>query len=111
MADAASVCVRRYMYVIKCTKHAIQYVGEMENAPHLRTNGHGSAIENRCQEKGVAKHLNSISHSIDDLSTYVAEKMHRENSVFRKAKESFWIRFLWSLASGGTDPRSPSCPL
>ena len=64
-------------------------------------NGHQSDIKNRRLEKLVAKHFKSVGHSLDDLSIFVVEKMHWEDASFRKAKESYWIRLLWSLASEG----------
>ena len=65
-----------------------QYVRETENVLHVRMNGHSSDIKHRRLEKPVAEHFNSTGHSLEDLSIYVIEKIHREEAIFRKAKEA-----------------------
>ena len=57
-------------------------------------------------EKPVAKHFNSMGHSLEDLSIYVIEKIHREEATFRKAKESHWIQTLRTLAPEGLNLES-----
>ena len=86
------------VYVIECTKCNKQYVGEMENALHIRMNGHRSDIKHRRLEKPVAAHFNSEGHSLQDLSIFVIEQIHREEASYRRAKESYWIQTLRSLA-------------
>ena len=49
----------------------------------------------------MAKHFNSTGYSLEDLSIYVIEKMHGEEAAFRKAKESYWIQTLRTLAPEG----------
>ena len=44
------------------------------------------------------KHFNSVGHSLYDLSIFVVEKIYWEDVSFCKAKESYWIRLLRSLA-------------
>ena len=91
----------RVVYVIECIKCKKQYVGETENALHIRMNGHRSDIKHRRLEKPVATHFNSEGHSLEDLSIVVIEQIHREEANFRKAKESHWIQTLRSLVPGG----------
>ena len=62
---------------------------------------HRSAIKHRRQEKPGAKHFNSMGHSLEDLSIYIIEKIHREEATFRKEKESHWIQTIRTLASEG----------
>ena len=73
-----------------------QYVGETENALHIRMNGHRSDIKHRRLEKPVAK-----GHSLEDLSIFVSEQIHREEANFRRAKENYWIQTVQSLAPEG----------
>ena len=89
------------VYVIECIKCNKQYVGETENALHIRMNGHRSDIKHRHLEKPVASHFNSEGHSLEDLSIFVIEQIHREEANFRKAKESHWIQTLHSLVLEG----------
>ena len=64
-------------------------------------NGHRSDINHQRLEKPVAQHFNSNGHSLEDLSVFVIEKIHREEATFHKAKESHWIRALRLLAPEG----------
>ena len=49
----------------------------------------------------VASRFNSEGHSLEDLSIFVIEQIHREEASFRKAKESHWIQTLRSLVPEG----------
>ena len=60
-----------------------------------------SDIKHRRLKKPVANHFNSEGHSLEDLSIFVIEQIHREEASFRKAKESYWIQTLRSLAHEG----------
>ena len=68
-----------------------QYVGETENALHIRMNGHQSDIKHQRLDRPVANYFNSEGHSLEDPSVFVIEQIHREEANFRKAKESYWI--------------------
>ena len=91
------------VYVIECKRCGKQYVGETENALHIhvRMNGHRSDIKHQRLEKPVAQHFNSNDHSLEDLSIFVIEKIHREEATFCKAKESYWIQTLRLLTPEG----------
>ena len=86
------------VYVIECNCCRKQYMGETENALHVQMNGHQSDINHRSLEKPVAQHFNSNGHSLEDLSVFKIEKIHREAATFSKAKERHWIWTLHSLA-------------
>ena len=92
---------RNVVYVIECKRCKKQYVGETENALHIRMNGHRSDIKHQRLEKPVAKHFNSKDHSLEDVSIFVIEQIHREDANFRKRKESYWIQILRSLTPEG----------
>ena len=77
-------------------------MGETENELHIRMNGHRSDLKHRRLEKPVASHFNSEGlRSLEDLSIFVIEQIHKEKANFRKAKESHWIRTLRSLVPEG----------
>ena len=42
-----------------------------------------------------------IPKALEDLSIFVIKQIHREEANFRKAKESYWIQMLRSLAPEG----------
>ena len=92
------------VYVIECKKWNKQYDGEMENALHMRMNGHQSDIKHQHLKKPVAAHFNSEGHSLQDLSIFVIEQIHREEASYRRAKESYWIQTLRSLAPEELSP-------
>ena len=64
------------VYVIECNKCKLQYAGKMENELHIRMDGHQPDIKHRCLEITVAKHFNLINHSLEDLSTFIIEKIN-----------------------------------
>ena len=100
--------------VLQCTKCAIQYVGETKNALHIWMSGHQSDIKNQHLEKLVAKHFNSIGHSLDDLSIFVVEKIYWEDPMFRKDKGSYMDQTSPVAGPKGTEPwsiRSLPCVL
>ena len=58
----------------------MQYVGETENALHIRMNGHQSDITMKMLDKPVATHFNQPDHSLDDLRVMWIEKIEDHNS-------------------------------
>ena len=97
----ANCQTKNVVYVIECTKCSIQYVGETENAVHVRLTGHWSDIRHKCMEEPVTNHFNSVDHPIKDLTFVVIEAIHREHTEYRRRKESHWIQMIRSLASDG----------
>ena len=97
------------VYLIECRQCAIQYVWETENALRVRLTGHRSDIRHWRIEKPVAKHFSLPDHSMEDLKVMVMsslwifsiEKIHREDSEYRKRKESRWIEMILSLTPDG----------
>ena len=80
------------VYLIECKSFAIQYVGETENVLRVRLTSHGSDIKYRRIEKLVAKYFSLPNHSMENLKVMVSEKIHREDSQYRKRKESPGLR-------------------
>ena len=88
MKATANCQTRNVVYVIECTKRFIQYVGETENALHVSLTGHRSDIRHKRMEKPVAKHFNSVDHSIKDLTIMVIETIHREDANIEEGKRA-----------------------
>ncbi len=59
--------------MISCRKCGVQYVGETENALHIRMNGHRSDIRTMKTDKPVAAHFCQPDHSFDDLEMRESE--------------------------------------
>ena len=72
------------VYVIECTKCSIQCIGETENALCVCLTGHRSDIRHKRMEKSVAKHFNSVDHSIKELTIMMIETIHREDTEYRR---------------------------
>ena len=98
MANCKMANVVHVIEYLKCKK---QYVGEIENVIHIQMNGHRSDIKHRHLDKPVANKFNFENHSLEDLSIFVIEQIHREEANFHKAKESYWTQMLQSLAPEG----------
>ena len=69
----ATCKTKNLVYLIECSRHSKQYVGETENALHIHLNGHRSDIRTKKTDKPVAEHFNSRGHSMEDLTITVTE--------------------------------------
>ena len=72
---------------ISCKKCGLQYVGETENALHIRMNGHGSNIRKKKTEKEVAAHFCQLDQTVEDLQVKETEKIHRSSTQWRRERE------------------------
>ena len=78
--------------VIECNECKKQYVKETEKELHVVMNAHHLYIKHWRLEKPVAKHFNSMGHSLEDLSMYVIEKAKKATG-FRLSKR--WSQKDW----------------
>lgn len=92
---------KNVVYMISCSRCDMQYVGETENALHVRMNGHRSDINTKKLEKPVAAHFNQPDHSLKDLKVMGIEKIHNNDTERRKLRERYWIFELRSLTPEG----------
>jgi len=92
---------KNLVYLISCRRCGLQYVGETENALHIRMNGHRSDIRTRKLDKPVAAHFCQSDHSAEDLEVRGIEKIYENNPEWRKHRESYWIFTLKTLAPEG----------
>ena len=82
------------IYLIQCLRCKKQHVGESEHSLCIRLNGHRSDKKNYQIEKPVAIHFSLVGHSMEDREILIIEKIHREDAVYRRRKESYWINTL-----------------
>ena len=94
---------KNIVYMISCNKCNKQYVGETENALHIRMNGHRSDITTKKLDKPVAAHFNQPDHSYEDLRVMGIEKIedHNNSRKRRKLRERYWIFELRTLTPEG----------
>ena len=90
---------RNLVYLIRCRRCGLQYVGEMGNPLHTRMNGHRSDIRTGKIDKPVAAHFTQPDHSLEDLQVMGIQKIYREDTTLRKLHESYWISTLGTLAA------------
>ncbi len=67
---------RNLVYLISCAKCGMQYVGETEQALHLRMNGHRSDFRTRKIDKPVAAHFCQEDYSLEELEVKGVEQIH-----------------------------------
>ena len=91
------------MYIISCDKCNMQYVGETENALHIRMNGYRSDITTKKLDKPVAAHFHQPNHSHEDMRVMGIEKIEDRNNSRkrRKLRERNWIFELRMLTPEG----------
>ena len=92
---------KNLVYLIECRKCRKQYVGETENALHIRLNGHRSDIRTNKTEKPVAEHFNLPGHYMENLTIMVIDKIGKDDVQLRRGRESYWIHHLRSMAPEG----------
>ena len=74
------------VYLIECSRCRTQYVGETENALHLRMNGHCSDYYRKSPDKPVVVHFNTQGHSFDDMKVMVIEIIGLALTTHRKRR-------------------------
>ena len=77
------------VYLIECLKCKKQYVGETENALHLRMNGRRSDYYRKLADKPVAAHFNEPCHSFEILLVMVMKQMGSADTTQRDLRESY----------------------
>ena len=98
------------IYLIKCTKCDIGYVGETGNALRIRLNQHMSDIRLH-KQTAIAEHFNSEQHSLQHFKIMPIEKVaENKNANFRKLQESKWIDQLQTLKPLGLNQKKDRCP-
>ena len=99
---------KNIVYLISCDKCNMQYVGETENALHIRMNGHRSDITTKKLDKPVATHFNQPDHSLEDLKVMGIEKIedHNNSRKWRKLRKQYWIFDLRTLTPEGSSSRT-----
>ena len=79
---------RNVVYLIECKRCTIQYIGETENALHVRLTRHRLDIKNGRIEEPVAKHFSLPSHSIDYLKIMIKRRSTRKIVSIENGKKA-----------------------
>ena len=87
------------IYVIRCTKCKIQYVGLTTTNLRLRINNHKTTIH-KDKPSPVALHFNKDDHNINHLELAILEHCPTASLQTLRTKEAMWIHLLDTLNNG-----------
>ena len=99
------------IYIIKCTKCDLVYVGETGNTLRDRFNQHKSDIRLK-KDTAIGNHFNTSDHSLEHLKIMPIEEIQGDNPnlLIRQKTELIWINKLNSLQPNGLNERLEKLP-
>ena len=90
------------VYALICKKENCQkvYIGETKRILKFRLDEHRGYILNCHLNKATGDHFNQPGHSLADLTVTALEKSKRNNSLYRKEREEYFIRLFNTYHNG-----------
>ena len=90
------------VYAVVCKKENCQrvYIGETKRILKFRLDEHRGYVMNSQLEKATGHHFNQPGHSLADLTVTALEKPKRNNSLYRKEREEYFIRLFNTFHEG-----------
>ena len=84
------------VYALICKKDNCRevYIGETKRLLKFRIDEHRGYISNRKIEKATGEHFSQPGHSLADLSVTALERVKRNNILYRKEREEYFIRLF-----------------
>ena len=84
------------VYALICKKDNCRevYIGETKRLLKFRIDEHQGYISNRKIEKATSEHFSQPGHSLADLSVTALERVKRNNILYRKEREEYFIRLF-----------------
>ena len=88
--------------MIKCIKENCQqfYIGETGNKLKERTSQHIGYINNKNSKEATGEHFNSNGHNLYDMKVIGLEIVKKNDTEYRKERESYLIRKFNSFYKG-----------
>ena len=80
------------IYLISCLHCKEQYIGETERKLSKRFAEHQGYVRKKDFSKATGSHFNQRGHDILDMRITILEKLHNKDILYRKERESMWIR-------------------
>ena len=82
------------LYLIEHKKDncEMRYVGETKRILKFRLADHRGYVQNQDTTKATGEHFNSPGHSLADLSITILEKVKKNDDLYRKEREKYFIR-------------------
>ena len=102
------------IYIVKCIKCNLQYVGKSETNLNIRMNNHRSHIKSGINSCELSEHFlqNKTSHTFEkDTSITVIEQLRKQTMTTEqkkqllRAREEFWQKQLGSIQPTGLNKR------
>jgi len=92
---------KNVVYMASCNRcDKVIYVGETGTTLYQRTMNHLSSIRNNREGTPLAKHFNEGDHGIEDFMITGLEIPKEENVVYRRLRESYWIKKMKTVEYG-----------
>ena len=87
---------------IQCEKcPTFVYIGETERSFHERFSEHRRDAVNQDKTKPCGLHFSKPGHSLEDIQAFAFEEVFRKDQpIFRKERESFWINQYQAIEHG-----------
>ena len=88
------------IYLIECEKCEMRYIGETERSLSERIGEHKTYIRTKKLNQPTGYHFNLPGHSLDQLKVTVLERVTKTSALYRKERESYFIRKFNTLNRG-----------
>ena len=84
------------VYALICKKENCRevYVGETKRFLKFRVDDHRGYISNRKIDQATGEHFSLPGHILADLSVTALERVKRNNILYRKEREEYFIRLF-----------------
>ena len=90
------------VYALKCKKESCgkTYIGETKRYLKSRLDDHRGYIVNTLTNNATGEHFTQPGHSLADLQVTVLEKVKKNNTLYRKEREEYFIRKFNTFHNG-----------
>ena len=85
---------KNIIYLIECNKTNCgqRYIGETERPLKKRLAEHKGYVNNNIISQATGAHFNGRGHTSDNITITIVEKVKKEDTSYRKERETFHIR-------------------
>ena len=83
------------VYLIECTKENCKnniYIGETSRTLRSRLAEHRGYVTSQVTDQATGAHFNLPGHTVANMKATVIEQVKKQSDVYRKERESFFIR-------------------
>ena len=93
---------RNIIYMIQCNIDTCkqQYIGESHRSLKYRISEHRGYINNHKYTQATGYHFNMPGHNLSNMSVTIIEQVKKNDMMYRKERESYFIRKFNTLYNG-----------